>query len=199
MCSKLPATFTPFPVLSLWVCPRTIKVSLPPLYLQQFSHGKNTRLSPPAQLQCLYSGVWEPGNEATKKIHTWDGYWWQSSVNTCVSVCFVRWGHGYPCLCSRSGCCMDQLPKGVYLTGDGIHASLLSEVRNMKRVERVCKGENGMGGWRWYVQVGRRIVMWSTSCALHLNNQTFMMVLTNIEIVRSIFPTVAFLCSGSPV
>ena len=32
MCSKLPATFALFPVLSLWVHPCAIKVFLPPLY-----------------------------------------------------------------------------------------------------------------------------------------------------------------------
>ena len=48
-----------FPVLSLQVHPRAIKVSLPPLYPGRFSHEKNTRLSMPAQLQCLRSGAWE--------------------------------------------------------------------------------------------------------------------------------------------
>ena len=43
----------------------TIKVSVPPLYLWRFlCDKKNTRLSTPAQLQCLRSKVWEPGNEA---------------------------------------------------------------------------------------------------------------------------------------
>ena len=40
LCSKLPATFALFPVLSLRVRPRTIKFSLPPLYLYHFSHEK---------------------------------------------------------------------------------------------------------------------------------------------------------------
>ena len=55
------------------------------------------------------------------------------------------------------------------------------------------EGTNGMGGWRLHVNCDAK------HCTLHINNQTFMMVLTNIEIVRSIFPTVTFLCSGSPV
>ena len=41
---------------------------LSPLYLLStfgaFHMTKNTRLSTPAQLQCLRSGAWEPGNEA---------------------------------------------------------------------------------------------------------------------------------------
>ena len=66
--SKLPTTFAPFHVLSLWVCPDSIKVFAPPFYLWRCSREKkNTRLSMPAQLQCSRSGVWEPGpgNEAT--------------------------------------------------------------------------------------------------------------------------------------
>ena len=66
---KLPASFTVFPVLSLWVCPCTIKVSLQPLYPWRCScEEKNTRLSLPAQLQCLLSIVWEPGNECHSPI-----------------------------------------------------------------------------------------------------------------------------------
>jgi len=48
-----------------WVCTRTIKSSLPPLYLWRFHVTKNTRLSTPAQLQCSRSGAWEPGNEVS--------------------------------------------------------------------------------------------------------------------------------------
>ena len=40
MCSKLPDTFALFPVLSLRVCPRTIKVSLLPLYPRRCSREK---------------------------------------------------------------------------------------------------------------------------------------------------------------
>ena len=61
------ATFAPFPVLSLWVCPHLIKVSLPPLYPWHFSCEKNVRLSTPAQLQCLRPGVWKPGNKASSE------------------------------------------------------------------------------------------------------------------------------------
>ena len=63
--SKSSTTFVLSAVLSLEVCPRTIKVSLPPLYTWCCSHEKrNTRLSPPAQLQCLHPSTgeaWERG------------------------------------------------------------------------------------------------------------------------------------------
>ena len=53
-----------FPVLSLRVRPRTIKVSLYPLStFTAFHVTKTTRLSMPAHLQCSHSGAWEPGNE----------------------------------------------------------------------------------------------------------------------------------------
>ena len=52
----------------LQVYPHAIKVFLPPFYpLSTFGGAhmtKNTRLLVPAQLQCLCSGAWEPGNEA---------------------------------------------------------------------------------------------------------------------------------------
>ena len=63
-CSKLPATFALFPVLSLGYA----HTQLSSLYLLSTftaSHvRKNTRFSTPAQLQCSRSGAWEPGNEA---------------------------------------------------------------------------------------------------------------------------------------
>ena len=62
MCSKLPAIFTLFPVLSLWV-----HVQLRSFYLRSTFDGaharKNTRLCLPAQLQCSCSGAEEPGSE----------------------------------------------------------------------------------------------------------------------------------------
>ena len=63
--SKLLATFVHFPVLSLRVCPCAIKV------FSTFGAAhvrKHTRLSPPAQLQCLHSGAEEPGNEASPQF-----------------------------------------------------------------------------------------------------------------------------------
>ena len=36
---------------------------------------KNTSLSTPAQLQCSYSGVWEPGNEATSSLPSSPPFW----------------------------------------------------------------------------------------------------------------------------
>ena len=63
----LHTTFAPFPVLSLWARPPTIKVFLPPFYLWWCSRDKkNTRFSTPAQLWCSCSGVWEPGNKASQ-------------------------------------------------------------------------------------------------------------------------------------
>ena len=58
-CSRLPAIFALFPVVSLRVRPPTIKVVLP--------LRKSTRLSLPVQLQCPCSGMGEPGNEAIPK------------------------------------------------------------------------------------------------------------------------------------
>ena len=53
MCIKSPTTFPLSAVLS-------------PIPILDVSHvRKDTRLSPPAQLQRLRSGEWEPGNEAT--------------------------------------------------------------------------------------------------------------------------------------
>ena len=49
---------------------------------------KSTRLSTPAQLQCLHSRVWEPGNEATAMhplIHT--AWGWQDTI--CHVICAV--------------------------------------------------------------------------------------------------------------
>ena len=68
-CSKLPATFAFFPVLSRGYA----HAQLTPLYLLStfgaFHVTKNTRLSTPAQLQCSHSGAWEPGNEASIMHH----------------------------------------------------------------------------------------------------------------------------------
>ena len=50
MCSKLFATFILYPVLSVQVCPRTIKVSPPPFYLGRFSHDKKYQATVP---QCV--------------------------------------------------------------------------------------------------------------------------------------------------
>ena len=54
--SKLSATFALFPVLSLRTPTHNYVLSTSSLPLP---------LSTPAQLQCLHSGVWEPGNEAS--------------------------------------------------------------------------------------------------------------------------------------
>ena len=63
-CIKLPTTFVPLLVLSL-IRPRTIKVASTSCLSFTTSHvWKNTRLYMPAQLQCLCSRAWEPGNEA---------------------------------------------------------------------------------------------------------------------------------------
>ena len=63
-CSKLPATFALFPVLSRGYA----HTQLSSFYLLStfgaFHVTKNTRLSTPAQLQCSRSQGWEPGNEA---------------------------------------------------------------------------------------------------------------------------------------
>ena len=67
-CSKLPAIFALFPVLSLWVCPCTMKASLPLSTFDGAYVRKNTRLSPPAQLNCSHSRVGEPGNEAKQVV-----------------------------------------------------------------------------------------------------------------------------------
>ena len=68
MCSKFPTTFALFPVPSLGYA----HAQLSSLYLLStfgaFHMTKNTRLSTPAQLQCLCSGMWEPGNEARKSL-----------------------------------------------------------------------------------------------------------------------------------
>ena len=64
-CGKLPDTFTLFPVLSFQVRLCMIKVSLPSLYPDAAHVRKNTRLSLPAQLQCLCSGAEEWSNKAT--------------------------------------------------------------------------------------------------------------------------------------
>ena len=58
----------PLPFL-FWVF-KDAHTQLRPLYpLSTFNafmwQKNNTRLSTPAQLQCLHSGAWEPGNEAT--------------------------------------------------------------------------------------------------------------------------------------
>ena len=69
MCSKFPAIFALFPVLSRGYA----HTKLSPLYLLStfgaFHVTKSTRLSTPAQLQCSRSRAWEPGNEATTVQH----------------------------------------------------------------------------------------------------------------------------------
>ena len=65
---KSPTAFTFSAVLSLQVCPLTIKVFLPtpaPFFKGAVHMRKNTRLSLPAQFQCSYSGAGEPGNRCT--------------------------------------------------------------------------------------------------------------------------------------
>ena len=66
-CSKLPATTTPFPVLCHGYAHPQLQciVSLPLAIFGTFHMRKNTRLSKPAQLQCLRSSAWEAGNEAS--------------------------------------------------------------------------------------------------------------------------------------
>ena len=69
MCSKLPATFALFPVLSFGYA----HAQLSPLYFLSIftaSHvRKNTRLSTPAQLQCSCSRAWEPGNKGKQDMN----------------------------------------------------------------------------------------------------------------------------------
>ena len=67
-CSKLSTTFALFPVLSLWVCPRTMNASLPLSTFDGAYVRKNTRLSSPAQLNCSHSRAGEPGNEAKQVV-----------------------------------------------------------------------------------------------------------------------------------
>ena len=62
----MPTTYPLLPVLSLQVCPHATKVFLYSTFDGAYVR-KNTRLSPPAQLQCSRSRAEEPGNEA---IHT---------------------------------------------------------------------------------------------------------------------------------
>ena len=71
-CSKLPATFVPFPVLSL-ICPRTIKWHLPRVYLWRFSREKKYQ----ALHACTTSmfafqsmGAWERGYHDATLRHT---------------------------------------------------------------------------------------------------------------------------------
>ena len=74
-CSKLPATFALFSVLSLPVRPRTIKVFLPPFYPQQCSREKKYQ----ALITCTTSmfafqsgGAWERGyKNVTISPHTY--------------------------------------------------------------------------------------------------------------------------------
>ena len=67
-CSKLSTTFALFPVLSLWVCPRTMNASLPLSTFDGAYVRKNTRLFPPAQLNCSHSRAGEPGNKAKQVV-----------------------------------------------------------------------------------------------------------------------------------
>ena len=73
-CSKLPATFSLFPVL----CRGYTHAQLSSFYLLStftaFHVTKNTRLSTPAQLQCSRSGAWGPGNKAIS--HAQNPVWW---------------------------------------------------------------------------------------------------------------------------
>ena len=79
MCSKLPITFTLFPVLNLQVCPRTIMVPLSSLYPWHCSREKKYQ----ALHTCTTSmfAFWreKPGNKATTCV--WylsgsdQGYW----------------------------------------------------------------------------------------------------------------------------
>ena len=69
-CSKLPATFAFFPVLSL----RYAHAPLRSFYLVSTFDGahvrKNTWFFTPAKLQCLRSGACEPGNKAIIRMPT---------------------------------------------------------------------------------------------------------------------------------
>ena len=87
-----PTTFA----LEFSVHPRTIKVSLLPLYYWHFSHEKNTRLSTPAQLQCSRSEVGEPGNKTVCNacVHMQCG-----TCNVCVCVCNLC-----ACMCAMCVC-----------------------------------------------------------------------------------------------
>ena len=72
MCStcKLTATFTLFPVLSLWVCPHTIKVSLPtlsPLTLLTWAKIPGSLRTSTTSMFALWSGeAWEQGYAAAQ-------------------------------------------------------------------------------------------------------------------------------------
>ena len=58
---------------------------------------KNTRLSTPAQLQCLRSGAWEPGNEAIKEkgiimlpvVFMKSGYKVLAAVKLCIHIYYL--------------------------------------------------------------------------------------------------------------
>ena len=65
MCSKLPLRYLrSFPVLSRVYAHAQLSSLYPLSTFTAFHVRKNTRLSMPAQLQCLRSGAWEPGSEA---------------------------------------------------------------------------------------------------------------------------------------
>jgi len=80
-----PPLDTQLPVMSMWLCPHTIKVSLPPLYLWCCSCEKNktkketTRLSMDAST--FWSmGAWERGYSATAMLLRWR----HSTVHCCI-------------------------------------------------------------------------------------------------------------------
>ena len=84
MCSKLPATFAFFPVLSHGYSHAQLNTFYLLSTFTAFHMTKNTRLSTPAQLQCLCSGAWEPGNEAT-------GRYKKVGAKASPTVCKNKW------------------------------------------------------------------------------------------------------------
>jgi len=62
----LPATFALFPVLSREYAHTQLRWFYLVSTFDSDHVRKNTRLFMPAQLQCSHSGVWEPGNGATR-------------------------------------------------------------------------------------------------------------------------------------
>ena len=74
-CSRLPATFALFSVLSLGYAHAHSRSAYLVSTFDSAHVRKNTSLSTPAQLQCSHSGVWEPGNKATSSLPSFPPFW----------------------------------------------------------------------------------------------------------------------------
>ena len=88
MCSKTPATFAIFPVLSLGYAHTQSRSFYPHSTVEAAHIRKSTRLSTPAQLQCSHSGTWEPGNETNNALHLF--WYYNDQPHTPVS-CQIVW------------------------------------------------------------------------------------------------------------